>query len=242
MTNGFQYQFIEQILAPNVGAISKRQSIYRNNVFVGLVDNIISRFPATRRATGEAFFDALARDYADAVKPTSPLMMLYGQSFPEFIDSIPALAPYPWLSDVARLEYAMSQSFHAADAPCLTAEAFSALQPHQLETLIIHLHPACAIVVSSYPLVSLWHMALGKIPAGAIDDLPAQAALITRPYVQVQLRSIDPMGAVFLQQIQKGTLGLALEHAMSIDANFDLTPHLSLIIEHGLACDLSHAI
>ena len=65
----------------------RRFAVYRNNVAAGLIDALAQRFPVVRRLVGDAFFEAMARGYVVTCPPASPIMLLYGESFPDFVEN-----------------------------------------------------------------------------------------------------------------------------------------------------------
>ena len=68
-----------------LGAPDKRRfSVYRNNVAVGLIGALEARYPVSRRIAGDDLFRAMARAFVRAMKPRSPVMIAYGEEFPEF--------------------------------------------------------------------------------------------------------------------------------------------------------------
>src|SRR5271166_952215 len=93
------------------GPAERRFAVYRNNVMVGLVNALATRFPVTLRLVGEP--------------PRSPVMLLYGTTFPTFIKRFEPAAAIPYLSEVAWLEMARGRAYHAADAKPLDASAFA---------------------------------------------------------------------------------------------------------------------
>ncbi len=95
---------------------ARRFAVYRNNVVAGLVKALGTRFPALSRIVGEEFFNAMARVFVIAHPPRSPLLMTYGDDFPDFIADFEPAAELPYLADVARLEAARTRAYHAADA------------------------------------------------------------------------------------------------------------------------------
>src|SRR5215469_13567661 len=103
---------------------ARRFSVYRNNVAVGLIGALEARYPVTRRIAGTARFEEIARAYIRAHKPRSPVMIAYGADFPDFVGAFTAEArpetDPPHLADVARLENAWVEAYHAADAPVAT--------------------------------------------------------------------------------------------------------------------------
>lgn len=235
MHQAFEAGFIQNLLAPTPSNKSKRFAVYRNNVFVSLVDALKARFPAVQTAFGREFFIALARDYASTHLPRSPLMMYYGEYLADFIESLPALADYAWIADLARVECAITQSHHAADARPLGPAAFANIAPEELEHLKFDIHPAMRIVESRHPIATLWQMNSGLTAVAAIDELPAETALIHRPYLSVSVKKLSPAGGVFLTSLKdRCMLGEAAGMAAALDLTFDLTAHLHLLIADGL--------
>ena len=176
-----------------------------------------------------------ARDYAGAYPPDSPLMMGYGESFPEYIDSFPPLVDYPWMGDLARLERAMTPSYHAPDATPLPPAAFAALATEDLGLLRCTLHPAVRLVASDYPVVSLWRLNSDRAEAGELDQSTAQTALIHRPHYDVTVKALSTAGGVFLRALQLGhSLAESVDQAAVVDPLFDVTPHLHTLIADGL--------
>ena len=161
-------------------APAKRFAVYRNNVVVSLIDALATRFPALQRIVGEEFFRAMAGVFVRAHPPRSPLMMTYGEDLPAFVETFAPAAELPYLADVARLEAARTRAFHAADATPLPAEAFSDLEPTDLETLRIRFSPSTATVRSSHPIVTIWAMNADEAEPAPIEDWRGEDALISR--------------------------------------------------------------
>ena len=106
---------------------ARRFSVYRNNVAVGLIGALEARYPASRRIAGDDVFRAIARAFVAARKPRSPVMIAYGEDFPEFVAGCAGVAPC--LADVARLENAWVEAYHAADAAAATIGDLAELSP-----------------------------------------------------------------------------------------------------------------
>lgn len=106
-----------------------RFAVYRNNVFVGLTKALAQRFPVTERLVGSEFFVAMARAYAQDHKPASPLIMNYGDDFPDFIIAFEPAGALAYLPDIARLEAAWTDAYHAADSVAFDLAALKAVRP-----------------------------------------------------------------------------------------------------------------
>jgi hypothetical protein len=214
----------------------KRYAVYRNNVTVGLIDALAARFPATQKIVGEEFFREMARVYARAQPPRSPLLMFYGDGFPDFIADFEPAAELVYLADVARLEAARTRVFHAADAEPLDASVLQSLDESRLGRLRVAPHPGTEIVRSTHPIVTIWAMNSGEREVEAIEDWCGEDALIVRPQFEVQVRALPAGGAAFLLALFAGArLDDAIEAARTESEEFDLVANLAGLISSGAA-------
>ncbi len=214
-----------------LGAPDKRRfSVYRNNVAVGLIGTLEARYPASRTVAGDDAFRAIARAYARARKPRSPVMIAYGGDFPEFVAA--------WegtdlrLADLARLENAWVEAYHAADAAAATLGDLAELRPDCLPEARIAFHPAARILRFSTPAASIWASAQGCAgPAEPIRDI-AEDALVTRPDTDVRVRILPPLAHDFALKLREGAT--LIEAALALDdPAFDLGTHLVGLVESG---------
>lgn len=213
-----------------------RFSVYRNNVVASLVNALAARFPATERIVGREFFRAMARVFATGNPPKSPLLMTYGEDFPEFIAGFGPAAELPYLSDVARLEAARTRAYHATDASSVAAEDLRHVDEASLGELRIVPHPSVQIVRSTYPVVTIWGMNAGEFKLRSIEDWASQDALIVRPQLDVLVRMLPAGGATFLETLfAGGTLAEAVMTAQAGNSEFNLAANLAGLIASGVA-------
>jgi hypothetical protein len=223
-----------------VGPVVCRFAVYRNNVAVGLIRALEARFPAVFDLVGEEFFRAMARDFALAHPPASPIMIEFGDRFPDFIASFLPAADLPYLADVARIEVARTRAYHAADAPRLEADAFASVPPDRLGDLRLVFHPAVTIVRSAHPALTIFSMGVRLIEPGPIEAWCAEDALVDRPIYDATVRRLTPDHALFLQSLQEGaTLQQALYTADAANADFDLASSLVDLIRSRPAIHLT---
>jgi hypothetical protein len=222
------------VVGPNGKAATKRYNVYRNNVTVSLIDALAAVFPATMRITGADFFRAMARFHIRTAPPTSPLLLEYGRDFPDFIERYEYAQSMPWLPDVARVERAWLDAYHAADADALTPQIVACISPEHLSETIFDPHPATRIVRSQFPVVTIFSMNKGERPVGKVETTVPEDALITRPALDVMVRRIPPGGAIFLLALLSGKpLGAAVEAALADHSDFDLTANLTGMLQAG---------
>ena len=222
------------VAGPRGKAADKRYNVYRNNVTVSLINALAATFPATRRITGDELFRAMARFHVRATPPTSPLLFEYGRGFPDFIAGYEHARPLPWLSDVARIERAWLDAYHAADAEPLTADQLGRLAPERLGDVVFVPHPATRIVRSRFPAVTVFAANRTSESAGRITGTEPEDALVTRPRLEVAVRRLPPGGATFLTSLMSGEpLGWAAAAGAAEDYAFDLSANIAGIIDAG---------
>jgi hypothetical protein len=217
--------------------------VYRNNVIASLIEALKEGFPAVCRLVGEDCFRAVARMYAAQQPPDSPVMLGYGATFADFLAGLEPLASLPYLPDVARIEHAWLEAYHAAEAIAL-APAMLAGVPEALAGAIrFAFHPSLRIVRSSYPALTIWRMNVSDGVPQPIDlRSGAEDALIVRPEAEVEVRAMPSGAADLLQALAGGqSLGRAAEAVLKARADFDLADHLAALLEGGLIVDYSIA-
>ena len=230
------------VVGPRGKKAEKRFAVYRNNVTVSLVNALGDIFPAMKTLLGENNFGHIARNFVRACPPGSPLLFEYGDDFPHFIASLEQLAKYPYLPDVARLERAWLDAFHAADAEPLGGDTLAAIAPDQLGDLAFTVHPATRIVESDYAIVSIMTRSRAGEPLAGIRPDASETGLVTRPDATVELRALDRAGGIFFRSLLDGqTLGAAVGNAAEADENFDVAAAIAALFESGAFTALSLA-
>ncbi|WP_417523521.1 putative DNA-binding domain-containing protein [Marinovum sp.] len=214
----------------------RRYDVYRNNIATSLGEALATGFPAVAKLLGAENFTNLAALYLRQAPPSSPRMMLYGAGFGDFLDGFEPLARYPYLGDVARLEFALRESYHAADAAPLPPEALS-LEPEALMAAHQRLAPSLRLLRSSYPVVSIWRY--NMVPGSPKPAAVAEDALILRAEYDPEPHVLPAGGATFIDALQADApLGTAYEAALEEAPAFDLGAVLSLLLAGNALTDL----
>lgn len=219
------------LLARDRGEVARRFDVYRNNVAVGLTQALATRFPVVRRLLGEDFFAALARLYAEAERPGSPVLAEWGEGFAGFLDRFPPLSGYPYMGDVARIEFARGRAFHAADAEPMDPAGLAAADPGHLR---LWLHPSVILLPLRYPAVSIWL----RNQVGGASHPPGtgpETALILRDRsFAVPVRALGPGDAALIASLMAGgTLAGAAGAARVADPGHDPQPLLVALMRAG---------
>jgi hypothetical protein len=213
----------------------RRLGVYRNNVKASLVAALAARFPVICRLVGEEFFEATALVFVERHPPRSPVLADYGAGFAAFLEDFEPIRDLPYLPDVARLEWARQQAFHAADAQPITIERLAALAAGDLGSASLTLHPAAVLVASPWPIVSIWTTNTFDEEVRRLGpDQPGEIALVTRPDQDVILASLPPGADLLAAAIAEGAaLGEAADRAQREIADFDLATTLAVLFRSG---------
>ncbi len=221
------------VTGPRGKRAEKRYNVYRNNVTVSLIAALSSIFPAVERITGPDFFRAMARFHVRETPPSSRLLFEYGRDFPDFIDRYEYAEEMPWLSDVARIERAWLDAYHAADAAALTAETLAAVPQEELGGVTFRPHPATRLVSSAYPAVTIFAMNRGTDPVTRVENRP-EDGLITRIDDDVTVRLLPPGGAAFFDALlSRECLAAAVAAGLDAWPAFDLSAAIGETIVSG---------
>jgi hypothetical protein len=223
------------LVGPDGEPSPKRFAVYRNNVVAGLTEALKDAFPAVHRILGPEFFQAMARAYAVIELPTSPILLDYGASFPDFIGKFEPAAGLPYLADVARIERAWAEAYHAAESLPIDRAVLAAIPPEQLPEIRLRLHPSTRLVWSQFPALTIWQMNVGDGVAAPVDlAAGAEDALVIRPLADVEVRLISRGSFNFIQALAGGASVLAATRvALAADRRFELTANLTDLMQVG---------
>ncbi len=213
-----------------------RLALYRGNLTATWDKTLSNAYPVLRRLVGEEFFSALTRVYGMAHPSDNPDLNQFGAGFAAFLAQFEHVADYPYLPDMARLEWALHRGHYAADASALSAAQLEAIGPEQLEQLHLRLHPACVVQASRWDTAALWlaHQGDGEVafPPAFYDG---GHYMVVRPRWHCDVLPLSAAAHAALAALAAGdTFGAALDQAFEIDEQFDLQGWLASCIEHAI--------
>lgn len=222
------------LTAWNGDMLDRRYDVYRNNVAASLAAALASRFPAAENIVGPDFFHAMSQIFIRLHPPRSPLLLAYGDDFPDFVAGFEPAKELAYLPDVMRLEVARGHAYHAADAQPLEAQTLADVEPDRLGTLVLMPHPSLALLSSPHPAATIWAMNTGGRPLSSIDDWQGEDTLVVRPYMSVETIGLPPGGALFFRRLVAGaTLACAADTAGHTEPRFDLSANLAILLRSG---------
>jgi uncharacterized protein (UPF0276 family) len=210
-----------------------RLALYRGNLAATAAKALGAAYPVIAALVGAEFFAALARSYVRAWPAQQGDLNLFGDHYADFLAGFPHVAQFPYLPDMARLEWAVHRAHYAADATPVTAQQLGALAPAQLEAARLRLSAACQPFHSPWAVVTLW---LAHQPATPVG-FPAQMAeaeygVVARPGWCARVAHCGAGGHAALAVLQAGgSFGAALDAAFAVEGEFDVAGQLRLWLD-----------
>jgi hypothetical protein len=133
-----------------------RLFVYRDAYVGRFVEVLADDFPRLARLLGDDAFRSLVRDYVGRWPSTNPSLRHLGAHLPSFVAAFAAEDPrgaaWPWLADLAALEWARVEAFDAPDASPLSIEALAAFPPERFPELRLALAPGARLLEARYPV------------------------------------------------------------------------------------------
>jgi hypothetical protein len=212
--------------------------VYRNNYRGNLHDTLAGAYPVIEQLVDKDFFRLMSRQYIAQHPSRSGNLHLYGAGMSEFVASFGPAQGLPYLPDVAALEWACHRAWFAEDSAVLDIVKLAQLSPEQYSDLILHIHPACHLVCSRYPISAIWHAHQHGANCDFridLDNGPCNA-LVSRRNDVVRVSEMTEGDAAWLQEIQSGVpLGEATAATLESHPEFDLqTMLLNLAAQDAL--------
>jgi hypothetical protein len=195
--------------------------IHRNTIWQAWLDGMADAYPICRRLVGDDAFFHAARAYLLDHPPETAALKWIGAGFADHLANRQALTAIPYLPDMARLERAWLEAFHAPDQSILTLEDMTNIPTEQLLDCVITLHPSVRFISSLYPIGRIYDLhESGDIdqPDLSVTLVEQQAYLIvTRPGLDVKMHTVSGDCFRLGQRLEAGqSIGEALAQSESI--------------------------
>ncbi|MDS4022676.1 MAG: DNA-binding domain-containing protein [Candidatus Competibacter sp.] len=205
---------------------ARRLRIYRNNAALNLTGALEAAYPVVRRLVGEEFFRYATMQYLNRHPSRSGDLHEFGESFPAFLATFEPVAGLVYLPDVARLEWACHQVFHAAGHPPLDLAALARVPAERREELRFQLHPAARLLESTFPIARIWQLNQDDQGDDATVDLTeggVRLLIFRREDLDIELQSLEDGEYALLHALAGACdFATACERALALQPNLDV--------------------
>ena len=221
--------------------------IYQKNLKSNAASALKITFPTVLKLIGDEVFAYAVTQLIKQDPPSSGDWGLWGERFSEVLKQLAALQEFPYVADIAALDFLLHQSAREKDSE-LDMNSISLLASCELDELRVVLNPALQLLTSEFPVVDIYSANHSSLEQSA-DYLQqaqqkllsglGQVALIYRPQFKSLVRPIGSSEHDWLILMQKKfSLGEALDALAYRKQEFLLAAWLPLAIEQNLISHL----
>jgi hypothetical protein len=184
---------------------AERLAIYRNAYQVRLIDALHETYPVLHGLLGDEMWVELGQAFVAAHPSVFRSIRWYGRELAQFIAARPPYSDEPILSEVARLEWTLSEVFDAPDAQPLQRTALAAVEPTAWSELKFQFHPSLRRLELTWNTAAVWKaMSADETPPRPAAAAAAVPWLLWRRDLQNYFRSMDGVEAAALDSAYQG--------------------------------------
>ncbi|HEX3395667.1 MAG TPA: DNA-binding domain-containing protein [Steroidobacteraceae bacterium] len=183
-----------------------RLAIYRNAYQVRLIDALHDTYPVLHGLLGDEVWIELGQAYVAAHPSVFRSIRWYGRELADFMAGCAPYSDAPILSEVALLEWTLSEVFDATDAPAMQRADLSAVEPSAWGSLTFRFHPSLRRLSLSWNTAAVWKaMSSDETPPGPeLADAPVPW-LLWRKDLQNYFRSMNAVESAALDAAVHGS-------------------------------------
>ena len=202
------HSLLETIQAKGGISAGERIEAYRANVRAAHLNALDQAFPVTRSVLGERYWRHLLEKEIEVFDSNSPDLHTYGEFVPGLLQTLqqrqPALEDFPYLRDLATLEWYIHCARFVADDPQFDWKAFAALAPNLQTRAILKPSLALKIFHSAYPVDTIWHEHQASESAASDSGSPTACCIHRVNRFDVTVTRLTPENADLLLAISNG--------------------------------------
>lgn len=190
--------------------------VYRTNLRATATRALSITFPTLIKLIGEPLIAHVAEKLLISTPPNEGNWSVWGDQLPDLLATLPSLSEFPFVKDVAELDYNCHQMVRKANAT-VDFQSLRLMGLHAPEKLFITCNPQLIIMVSEYPLIEIRkaheHPTENNIKAmhlAIANKVPLYYLACYRNNFEVVIQHLSKIEYEWLVAIRKMSLGDAL--------------------------------
>ncbi|MFT5085037.1 MAG: hypothetical protein ACI9Y1_003094 [Lentisphaeria bacterium] len=144
-----------------------RLGAYQNNTRIALINSLQTTYPIILHVLGDRIFPQLAFQYVKKNPMISSDLNTYGEQLTTFLVTHPIHIDFPFLSDLAQLEWNLQQSYYANECSPISDHDWQqvlAMGAEEQSRITFTLRPDTILMQSHYPLHTLKDQFAAALP------------------------------------------------------------------------------
>ncbi|MEO6575025.1 MAG: DNA-binding domain-containing protein, partial [Polyangiaceae bacterium] len=189
-----QARFFEVVAAPDKkpqrplgdwieGDATQRAGVYSNAYFARHHDVIMGDYPMVEALIGHEEFHPLVAEYLERHPPDNPSLRFVGARFAAFLSEHPLATRFPFLPDLARLEWARVDVFDVSDVTTLVPADLGTIPEDAWPGLVLELVPAFRSLNLDHPVQELWQAIHDETPVSVVGRAPTNVIVWRRDLI-----------------------------------------------------------
>ena len=182
-----------------------RLDIYADAYRLRLIEALEGDFVALRAYTGAERFDEIARAYIETHPSEHFSLRYYGQRLARFLADTAPYQNEPLLAELAIFDWALTDSFDAADSPVATVDDMARIAPNDWPRLVFVPHASVQRLNLEWNAPILWKAADKDEPLPRPEKMPYPVGWVMwRQELQIYFRSLSVDEAFALDGLLRG--------------------------------------
>lgn len=217
-------------------SVRGRMAYYRGNQQETAHKVLCNAYPVVCALLGDEFFEALCDAYRRAHPSRDPDLNRFGAAFADFLRTFDPVEPYPYVPEIARLEWLCHEAYYAIEEVPLGVADLQAMSPGAIAALPVTLTRCTRSFTSAWDAVTIWRAHQPEGPALPDDPHVSSSGIVVRPDWRVTVLPASAGEAVALASLISGRaeLGDLLQRAATLDASFNPAEALPRWIHAGV--------
>lgn len=183
----------------------RRLAIYYDAYRLRLLEALDSNYPILHAWMGDDEFEKLGLAYLESHPSTHFSIRYFGHRLSEYLASAETYRDKPYLSEMATLEWAMSEAFDAADSHGVNLDAMASLPPETWPGMHLALHASVRRLDLRWNVPAIWR----AIKEEQAPEKPAagewpQPWLVWRQDLKIFFRSLSVDEAWAIDAVRAG--------------------------------------
>lgn len=133
----------------------KGLAVYKRNLQANATRALKISFPTVEKLIGESLFSHCVETLLLRDPPRLGDWGLWGENFSSVLAQIPALDDFPYVADIAKLDYSLHILSREKDST-VDLDSFSLLASHDIDTLNIIFNHGIRLLTSAYPIFDIY--------------------------------------------------------------------------------------
>ncbi len=215
----------KELLNPQGGVPGEeRASVYANGYPARIHESLKEVYEAVHHVLGDDTFLEASFAYAHQHPSHDYNLNFVGRHLPEFLQASHFSKTFPFIADLAKLEWLIWKAFHAFDQVTFHPEQLTEVPVENWEQARLVFQPSVSLIASSWPILDIWRTRREDSEEIKTDltNRPQQI-LIGRNGDQVRCELLDPNQYQLIKGLLSGeTLGAVCERLAGTSSGEEL--------------------